>query len=388
MKSSSSRVFLSSLALVAIAAAPAGMAQSSNPTTIQLNYGGSGTCNFTTDSVNISGINAGVISATGQFDPNSNCPAGGATGTASLNLSATPSTVVANTTPVSVSWNAVADVCRYDGSTLPGAVTGWATSGYACIGSTACGTGGNLSFTPTTNGTYNFSLTCYSGAHDTQLQTSVVKSASVSVTGGEAGEDQCVAPAPLTRATTGRISTSANGNAKTVDVTKWDNVFGYNIITGTSQAWPGVYNDNLKITISKNQYWSMKFTVGPNYPYFDTTTHSPQGNWKTNDTLTSNGVLWTVSITKDCGDFSQPAVGDPDRACFAQYTNLDGANLGWHVNPVGTNDVGYCNLRRGETYYLNIIAAELGTPKVSSCPGSSCANNFQHGGNFNGTQGQ
>ncbi len=75
-------------------------------------------------------------------------------------LSALPTPVVSGN-QVHFQWYAQADVCRYDGSVLPGPVAGWQADGYACIGAADCNTTKSFSSVLTTPGHYEFTLTCH-----------------------------------------------------------------------------------------------------------------------------------------------------------------------------------------------------------------------------------
>ena len=390
----SRHTLLLSLCLVAGSGFLAPQALAQQNMVIKLDYGAGSTCDFNTDAagITVSGSSANKINASGQFDAASNCPTGGGdTGTANVNLSATPASIDSGQSS-NIVWSAIADVCRFDGSVLPGAVAGWQTSGFACIGASACQTGGNINPVFNTGGTYNFKLTCYSGAHDSQPQTSDVANAAVTVGGTPPPDDNCVAPQGLTRDLTGKIAYSSGYDQETVDVTQWQSVYGHRIGL-PDVGWPGYFNRDVKVTIPRNHYWSLKFTVGNNFPYYGNWggTVGPYGTWESNATNVTYGVKWTLSITPQCGDFAQPANPDPRNKCFAEYTITTANALLWDVGAGTSNPLSYgCTLRRGQTYYLNILPAPLGDPLNNTgqgCNQATCQGNFAHKGNFDGTQG-
>ncbi len=254
----SQRSFLLALSISAVAAAlGASSAQAQQSTVIHLNYGTGNTCDFITPGISISGATASNIDTQpGQFDfANSTCPqgGGGATGTAAVTLTATPATLNAGET-AQITWSATADVCRYDGSSLPAALTGWQTSGYACVGASDCQTGASYNATFTAAGTYQLKLTCLSGGQNGQPATQAFKTASVQVGGGGGGggSANCVAPASMTRQLVGTVSKSSGSNTRTgVDVTNWDPVYGYNITTQETLPWPGVFNTSPKLYVNR-----------------------------------------------------------------------------------------------------------------------------------------
>lgn len=363
--------FPCALLLGAAAAMPAASAQTTPGTTISLNYGGQGACKFiTTSGVSINGA-TGQIAASGQFDANSSCPTGGETGAASVNLAASATTVDANT-PITLNWTAVGDVCRYDGSVLPAALTGWPTSGDACIGSSACGSAHSVSLTPTVGGSYNFKLTCTSGASGTQPQTSANKTVAVTVNGAPPPQtEQCVAPTSLTRIGNRTINKGSGTLAKTTSYRHWETTIGFVLATLKYYSWPGVRSNDSKYYIGKNEYAAMKFTVPNNYPYgWNSYPTGPYGAFNmSNTTDITSGVTWALSITEDCGDFMRPASTDPRYACFTEMTAGTGNRLYWAVRPT-TASSGVCNLQRGKTYYLNIVAGRLNAPAQNTCTSS------------------
>lgn len=396
------RTIFIGLSLTAATVLLAPTAQAQQDTVIKLNYGNGAACNFNTAGIQISGASANVIHAAGQFDASSNCPTGGSggnTGVANLSLNATPDNINDGET-TDIVWNATADVCRYDGSVLPGVASGWQTSGYACVGAAACAAGNNINPMLNASGIYSFKLTCLSGASSGQPQTQITKTAQVEVIGNNPPPTgSCsAAPAGLTRVLVGTIKNSAGTKFKTnVDVTEWQNVFGYNLQDGSVLPWPGLSGNDIKMAMGNHQYWSLKFTVGNNYPFSSSggwppppadPGYGPFGGFATNQTNTTPDVAWTMSITSDCGDFTQPTSG-PDRVCYQEYRNSTGSKLIWEVKPSGEY-ADKCTLRRGQTYYLNILPAALGDPLNSlqeGCNQSSCLNNFQQTGNFSGSQG-
>lgn len=359
--------------------APPVFAQQS--TVIKLNYGAGSTCNFNTDAagITISGNDAHTINASGQFDGQSNCPAGGGdTGTASVSLTATPAGLNPGETS-NIVWSAIADVCRFDGSVLPGAVAGWQTSGFACIGASACQAGGNINPVFNTAGNYNLKLTCYSGAHDSQPQTTDSANVSVVVAGAPPPGGSCNGPQGYTRQTFATTVTDFSSQRKkqNVDLTQWQEVFGYEFSTGKTYApWPGVSLNEVKAKMAANQFWSMAFTVPSDYPLYDPNngwagTYGPYGLFSSYDTLVTLGSYWQLTITSQCGDFAPT-----DQRCTGSYTENQSGPLGWFVPKTGqAGSLNLCPLVRGQTYFLNIRP-------VSGCNGSTCSMDFKHAGNY------
>lgn len=349
---------------------------------LDLDYGGATHCLFqTTNGVNVSGTNASVITAVGNFT--SGCPTGGGdTPPAAVTLSVTPSTIQLND-PALISWSATADICRYDGTSLPASVPGWSTSGDACIGASDCAAGGNVSQSFSVGGNYTFKLTCTSGASGQQQQTTAVQVKSLDVQGGTP-PTACVAPAGLTRQLTGTISRPSTADMTPgADLTSWGNTFGwYFYTTGEHFTWPGIVNNNIKFYIQENHYIALEFTVPNDFPLYDGIGQELYGSMNQNASWIYTGPF-TVTISQECGDFSPPAVGEPNYYCYRELSGSQGA-VGWAVRPQGSGPTGLCPLAQGETYFLNITPAPLGQPTqgADDCASNSCAINLNNGGFF------
>lgn len=361
-----------SLALLAAIASPVVSAQSQ--TSITLHYGQQAPCVFnSTSSVSINGV-TGQMEATGDFDPNSNCPSGstgGATGPAALTLSETPLTINPNDT-VNLPWNATADVCRYDGSVLPAAVTGWPTTGNACVGASACAVSHPFSATLVTPGTYKFKLTCISGASQGQAQTSVSKTATVTVQGVVPPVDQCIAPAGMTRILSGNVAKGSGASQTTTNYKHWETTFGFVVQSGSNFSWPGYAGNDAKYFFGNKQYAAFKFEVPTTFPYALDPGYAggPYGafNFSNTSAITSN-VKYIISISKNCGDFTQ-SPNDPNSRCIKEITPGSPSSLYWAVRPSGNPSTFACDLQRGEPYFFNIMPAALANPGVSTCTGT------------------
>ena len=354
---------------------------------LKLTYdSGASTCLFHTDNgVSVSGSLPQTVEASGTFDPSCNIGGGGNTGPASVSVTAGQSTLnVGDST--TINWAINGDVCRYDGSSLPEPVTGWKTSGYACTTAGTCNNG-NLYHTFNTSGVYTFRMTCNSGVNDSKVSTATV------TVGTPPPSGNCVAPTGLTRDSTGTIATSSGFNSETVDVTKWRGVYGHRPASPDLQ-WPGYFNRDVKVTINRDHYWALEFTVGANYPYYGggyNGSVGPYGTWTSNSSNVTTGVRWTLSLSEDCGDFPTTAELDAmpsyKRVCYQEYRSTTAQKLLWLVAQTGQYPApNSCTLRRGKTYYLNILPAPLGDPLNNSengCNQPTCKGNFLTSGNYN-----
>lgn len=377
-----------SFALVVALGAASGNVSAQQGPVLQLDTSGDqqGDCEFqTVNGVSISGTNPGEISASGSFVSGA-CGTGGSPSAASVQLSATPSVINEGET-AQISWSGIGDVCRDNGSNLPATVAGWPDTGDACIGTHECATGDIINPTFQYGGTYTFKLKCTVGATAQQPRDTAVATATVEVNGTPPPSSSCTtAPEGFSRQLIGDFSLASGVSSSRrydVDMTQFINVYGQNLTTGeTGIPWPGVFNSDLRLTVGAHRYLSMAFTVPTDMPFGSATAN--YGGFSTNGTLGTNGVAWSISITEDCGDFSVPPPTDLDYFCYENYPLGSGLRMPWVVTPPGQELAGYCNLKRGHSYHVNIIPAPLstGNPMQSDCPISQCVANFKHGGAF------
>ncbi len=313
---------------------------------------------------------------------------GSTTAPTALSLTATPASVGVDET-ATVSWSATADICRYDPQTaLPVPLTNWPARGDACNGAQACAQAHSIDVTLPSSGTYTFGLTCSSAATPAHGEEIVSKTATVTVTGAPPIASCATGPASLaglTRQTTGDLSdATANPVLRGVDETTWSHVFGilWRPRLSYYYAWPGIRNVTAKLTIAKDHYIALQFTVPADYPISDSNSYVPFGGFATNASNVSNGVRWALSITTECGDFMQPAPGRPDYNCYSEYSNSQGGGLNWVISDPAAPVADVCNLHPGQTYFMNFIAAPLNHPTQSNCTTPFCRGNFQQRGMF------
>lgn len=355
---------LSALSLALLAGSPTvSMAQ----VTVKLNWGQSNPCIFTTDAQGVSlDPQTGALTANGTFDTssaNSSCPSSTPVGTPSFSnaLSGDVGATVATGTSATLTWQADADNCDYSGTSYPAGVTSvanWSTSstsGAACSSSAACNTAHSANITFPADGNYTFGLRCYKNGNTTPA-TSVVSTVASTQSTACTG----VAPAGLTRQLTGAVTqyTTTTSTRNGVDVTRWDQVWGYDNTVGTPSAWPAVNNILQSPRITKNYYLAVAFSVP--------STFSGYGDLKETTTGSSGAVSMTIS---ECpGHFNSNVLALPAK-CQVNLTAEGGAKLAWTTDTSVTTK---CALTPGKTYYLNVITASLSTPTTSTCTTSSC----------------
>lgn len=363
------------LAVVAAAVALALPAAAVAQTTLRLNWtspdGASKTCVITTDAGGVS-----MDPATGKLLANAtfgaDCPTATTTPPVSdpvitngLDASELPSSSVAGATHT-VTWSADADSCSYSASSLPAAISGWPTSGNVCSDADSCAMSRSVPITlPATPGNYVFDLTCR------RTGSSVVATSRRTVnvpvinppTGG------CVAPAGLMRLDT--VYTEFNytvGQGQTVDATRFESIFGYSADTGPLRGFPGTVNLNRRVFMPRNSYVALQFTVPANL------TAQTSGAFRFEETQPqTNPARMSMTISKDCGDFSATATAPLTNACVLNGAPSNG-NLLWGYAP---GNPAVCQLQPGETYYLNILHAPLSAPLSTYCQGY-CGNVIQN----------
>ncbi|MGB8636105.1 MAG: hypothetical protein WCD36_12610 [Rhodanobacteraceae bacterium] len=388
----SQRSFFLALSFSAMAAALGASPAQAQSTVIHLDWGSGSTCDFNTTGIRISGTAASdIVTESGSFVTNSNCPQGGGnTGTAAVSLSATPASINAGET-AQITWSATADVCRYDGSSLPAALSNWQTSGYACVGASECQAGANYSATFNTAGNYTLKLTCLSGGQNGQIATQQFKTATVQVGGGGGGggSANCVAPSGWTRQTTGTIARTSSANMQTnVPLTDWKDVIGWDLANNAFYNWPGLQNEDTKLYVDNNKYIALKFTVPSSYPRFGYPLNTPiynYGRFQTNGSPPIEQNTWTLAISPTCGDFDPaPSASGQGGECWVEFHSNNMPYFSWVVEDPGNEVAGRCNLVPGDTYFLN-IAARTHASATSTCSASVCHANLINGGNTQGT---
>jgi len=357
---------LSSLFLALVA----GSVAAQSPVALELTYQAGAapkTCIFTTDAgVSMSPSNRLV--ASGTFG--AGCPTSVAPGTPSFSDPLTNDLAAGVTTnaTLSLGWRADADRCVTDGSLFPSGVSypTWPVSGEICNSAATCNVPHAQTFTASANGAYKFKLSCYKEGNTTPAVSEANTVASAIPTG-------CPGPAGTTRQTSGTVCDVGMFACRGVDMTKFENVFGYNQNQPSQpNMWPGTYNLQQRPSITNNQFVALAFTVPANYPT------NKYGYLMLAETNFQGRMSMTISST--CGDFG--ATNPISQKCILNDGGASSQML-WSTYTSGSVYNGSCHLTAGQTYYLNMIYAPIATPGSSSCAEGSCANAIQNGtGNF------
>lgn len=355
-------------ALLLTIAAASGSVNAQTSVPLQLEWQsptGTKTCVFTTDSSGVTLVGGGpALKAKGAFAA-TDCPTAttpppeGPVITNDISSTEIPSTTTAGATHT-ISWSATnAESCSYSG-TFPSAVTGW-PAGQACTGATDCATTRNVPITmPATAGTYTFTLTCSKAGF-----TPAVSSRSTTISSGPPPAG-CIAPSGLTRQMSGKVSYNDGNDRNNIDLTRFENVFGHDNQGGASRLWPGTQNINQRIFIPRNNYVALQFTV-PSNLHTDT-----RGQYRFEETAPTSSVM-SITVSKACGDFSTTPTAPMTTKCILNGGALNSA-LTWGK----TGLTARCQLEPGETYYLNIVHANLNTITTSGCSVASCSNTIQN----------
>jgi hypothetical protein len=251
-------------------------------------------------------------------------------------LAGIPTTISTLPATFTVTWN-VANAATCIGlASLNGAATtlaGWTDSTAA--------TPQSRSVTISTAGNYVLAMTCANAAVPPVTVTS--QAYAVSAGGGDAS---CVGPGgDLTRLLTSNISYGVNASPfrSAVDVTEWNNIWGYAGITQTTPVpWPGVSGAGPVIReFNRHKFLAAHFNTGG----------SPMSQGSMADQSNIGGPDIDIVVSQTCGDFtantafpgcsiySAPSDGQPH---FKYFSN--GA-------PAGTIN---CPLQLNTDYYINI----------------------------------
>ena len=363
----------------AVGAAAMSPFAASAQTTLRLTIPGSGSsCVFTSDAQGVRFDAAtGQLMAAGSFG--AGCPSSAPP--AAPNFANSLTSGDDTTGPITLggaitlNWAADADACAY--SATP-AITGW--SGTACSDAASCAKTHAFTTTPSAAGSYGFSVTC------TKIGSSTPVIAHTSVTvdpiggGGSGANGACSGiPSSLTRQVVGLStwlgSTPLIQSMSSNDFTLFKNVWGREPnapATGTTLDWPGRTGVLTQLQINKNRYLALQFTVPADTP--STTWGTLQGSTSVyNSTIKS----WSMTISHSCyGEFDTSSSNLAGAHCTSN-NQTEGGGITWSLagNAAGANT---CQLKPGETYYLNIIhapltASDATSGTTSSCTTSSCA---------------
>ncbi len=152
------------------------------------------------------------------------------------------------------------------------------------------------------------------------------------------------------------ISYGGLGN-KSKDSTSFASVF--------NSAWPGDYNLAAIIPLPVSTYMSLQFTVPS--PYFSTAPSTLYGEYSVGETGYSAPISMTISSS--CGDFSQPGTSGSTVVAGCYKNSITSTQyLFWK------NQAGKCQLQDGQTYYLNIINADVSNVTANGGTATSTKN--------------
>lgn len=171
---------------------------------------------------------------------------------------------------------------------------------------------------------------------------------------------------PLTWLKTSGVSYGVYPKQRTnVNVTEWNNVWGYNDTTAaTPVAWPGVGGASPVIRqMERNKYLGIHFKTPP------AAAAAGQNGSFSNPSL-NNSLPIDMAISRTCGDFSADL---PTPGCFVSNVPSSDANLlSWKFT---TNAPGsWCNLQPDTDYYVNLKYTDpTGTANGCSSGATVCA---------------
>jgi hypothetical protein len=371
---------------------PCVFAQAQSSTTIKITKQDSTTCTYPTGQVS-SNSTPGQLQAT-AIGAATGAGCGSSVSPVSFGPASplAPNAVIVASSPsgetTSLSFQPVNATTCTGTVTAPGIFTGGTSSTTFCNGNCAQQAAA-LSFpentSTTTDSTYTVTASCTGAGSITPVSTT----ATVTV--------QKKGSAPPPGACTRTIATSAGGtfsalggnvnmtysghNPATVDITSFDSIF--------QGAWPGsgstVGSSTLIALFSmvKTSYVSAKFTTPANYFTAPNVPSGLYGNYSINQTLYTAPISMTIST--QCGDFSPPTSAGSSvvAGCYLD-AGVGGAAVTW-------SKAGACQLVGGQTYFLNIINANVanvtatGGTATTTCTSSTCTNPISNGpGSFTG----
>lgn len=189
-------------------------------------------------------------------------------------------------------------------------------------------------------------LTCWNADHSA---SAIGTSANIGVTVAVAG-----CPATITTADGTRTLLTSSGvsygvyptQRPNVNLTEWDNIWGYNNTTATQPvAWPGVGGASPVIrNFQRDSYIGAHFRTGAST---SVTGHFSNPSF-------AAGPNQTMAISTECGDFSAHL---PTPGCLIQNVPTADANLlAWKLT--SNNPTGSCNLLPNTDYYVNMMITD------------------------------
>ena len=298
----------------------------------------SGTYSFNVTCTNASGFSGSEIAVANTSPPSP----------ANFQLTAPASATVA--VPFSVSW-AVTNAATCTGTfTGPAGAT---LTGWTGV-TTPSSPRGNI--IASAAGTYVLSLVCANNYGQ-------VTSQPATVTVGSSGP-ACVAPSGLTRQVTADIGYGSGGAQsgsyrRNVDVTQWNNVWGYGDAQGTTPLpWPGITGSGPVFrNFNRTAFVGLHFNTG-------STAAGIGGNFVYGSNI--GGPNIDMSISTRCGDFTLDA-NNPKCLVLNSYSD-DSPRLYFQRSTTNSTK---CNLLPNTDYFLNIKYTDP-TSTVECLPGVSC----------------
>ncbi|HZP65677.1 MAG TPA: hypothetical protein VFB32_05155 [Rudaea sp.] len=347
------RFFVAAALVLSVAAVPA-LAQ----TTINITMPNNTSCTYTTGPIT-SNATPGQLQATATSSTGTGCGGGTSTSAVSFGpasqLAASPTTI-SNTGGTSTLSFQVVNATSCTGS-ISGAAGGSFPGGTSlcngnCTGLKSFQVSLPANSSQTTDNVYTVTASCIGSAGGNP----VTSQANVTVSHGVV-QSSCptiqssVQGATYTQLTGNftEIINFNNQNPKVVDATSYNSIF-------QTTVWPGVSANNYySLPLPTNKYISAQFTVPANYFTAANAPNPLYGYYGLNETGDQASVSLTISST--CGDFSSPS---------AQGSTVVAGCFGTHNLPITPssgvlqwNRTGSCVLTSGQTYYLNIIPANV-----------------------------
>lgn len=271
---------------------------------------------------------------------------------------------------ISRTWSALNSTsCTYSGSNAAaGALPGWGT-GFACNSTASCSATHPVTFNlnPSTSTAYSFGLLCSNATASVTDGPAVVTVQPV-VTPPPTG---CIANPGWSRQTTGSVVYNASYTAYPPDgLMTWESIWGrpYPAMTPVTE-WPSLaLSEVVGPMVVYKKYISAQFTVRA---------ESVPKAGQLSITQTNFQKPISMTISTRCGDFDQASHNIP-AGCARPMLRGEGF-LAWEV--AGTSSS--CRLTVGQTYYLNLIYADLansanGKPLGSSTCQGQCSNNIKN----------
>jgi hypothetical protein len=171
--------------------------------------------------------------------------------------------------------------------------------------------------------------------------------------------------ATRTLLSTGTITYGINTVARSnVDLSQWNNIWGYNSPTGTTPApWSSASTQPVIRNFPRAGYVGAQFKTSGSGTFNGIFTNPTASN-------RAGGPALTMAISTVCGDFSASL---PTPGCLAsKIPTNDMTMVAYYAANIGKSPTYFCMLQPNTTYYVNILQSNINDTNNCSLSSTTC----------------